>query len=822
MYEETKEYLFKLDPNICLIVCNEKKSIYAWKGLKRNELNEIYKEKYNKKYNKGIVTGFTEDNDEYGILGIDIDDKTIFDEYIKKNNINRKEIENTYTEKTPSGSIHYYYKIDKRLKYVSSGQNYPCEKVDYRCNGGYMICYGSKFTKKMCIKKNNNTNTEYHRCGGTDEKCYYENKPYEIINNTSINNLPESWVNIFIPINEKDKQKYETNNNEEKQKYKTNHNYDKQKSNEKEIKNNVEWKIIKLLFDRCYKQDRFENYDDWLKVGMAIKNKYGEEGVELFKYYSKKAREYDNDKELEKKYNTFSYDYENGITLKTIFYIAKEDNKEEYTNIIRNKLIFNNIELTSTDVVKYIKILSNRFMWVKQTLYCYNGTYWENDDIEMKKYIGNDLYEFLKDIYMICYLGSVDAKEMEKITSSLRRLKTLTFKKEIVETSRETLTNNTIRFDNNPYLLGFTNCVYDLEKQEFREYKYDDYITITTGYEWEEPTDEQIDTVKCLIRSIFPVEEECKTFLNILATGLEGKCLERFIIFNGEGRNGKGLINDLYLTGLGEYGYIANNAMLFEKRKTGCNPEISNLDKKRYVIFRELPQKCKFENSIVKELTGGGSICARGLYESNTTKELNLTCIVECNKRPIFAEEPQRADMERIIDILFKVTFTTKKEEVDPENNILMANPYYKEKKFQSTHKCALLKILFDVYKEYKENNYDLCVSKSINDRTLQYLQMSSDIIGWIEDNYEKTDNIKDVIKLREMWNLFKESEYYNNLSKSDKRKYNEKYFIEQISSNIFLRKYYYERKFINNTYYRNIISNHIIKTHNDELFEVE
>ena len=173
---------------------------------------------------------------------------------------------------------------------------------------------------------------------------------------------------------------------------------------------------------------------------------------------------------------------------------------------------------------------------------------------------------------------------------------------------------------------------------------------------------------------------------------------------------------------------IGNNCILTEKRKTGCNPEIANLHKKRYVVFRELPLKTRFENSIVKELTGGGTICARGLYESETTKKLHMTCVVECNKKPLFSEEPQRAEMERIVDVLFKNTFTNKQEEVNEQNNVFIGNTQYKEEEFQNQHRCALLQILFEAHKRYVEDGRSLKLPKSIKDRTKQYMKMSSDI----------------------------------------------------------------------------------------------
>ena len=204
--------------------------------------------------------------------------------------------------------------------------------------------------------------------------------------------------------------------------------------------------------------------------------------------------------------------------------------------------------------------------------------------------------------------------------------------------------------------------------------------------------------------------------MRILATGLCGVALEKFILFNGGGRNGKGVMDDLFLCALGlQLGLQGNNALLTEKRRSGANPEYANLHKKRFVVFREPSIRQKFENSLVKELTGGGSFSARGLYQSNTNKQLHMTCVVECNKKPLFTETPEVADVERVIDILFRNTFTAEKQEdVNPELGIYLCNPKYKDSSFKVQHRCALLKIVMDAYKRYAEDNYNLKIPKSV------------------------------------------------------------------------------------------------------------
>ena len=50
----------------------------------------------------------------------------------------------------------------------------------------------------------------------------------------------------------------------------------------------------------------------------------------------------------------------------------------------------------------------------------------------------------------------------------------------------------------------------------------------------------------------------------------------------------------------------------------------------------------------------------------------------------------------------------------------------------------------------------------------------------------KKTNNKKDIIKLKSIYEMFKVSNYFNNLNKIQKRQNNYKHFIEKLESNIF------------------------------------
>jgi phage/plasmid-associated DNA primase len=489
------------------------------------------------------------------------------------------------------------------------------------------------------------------------------------------------------------------------------------------------------------------------------------------------------------------FDFQNKVNSKIIL-LNEIKKKYNINNIISLEKLINSKDFSVFSICKYVCILAEKYyVYVgndnNYKLYCFNGKVWKQDDTILKHFLSTALYDFLKVLLMELYF---EHNMFNQMKNQVKKLKCTKFKKEIVETYKEVNTNDKIKFDNKYNLLGFDNIVYDLETGEFREYKYDDYISITTGYEWMEPSKDEIELIEKLIKQIMPMEDERQLYLQILSTTLDGKCLEKFIIFNGSGGNGKGMIDDLLLCALGNYGFIGNNSILFETNKTGSNPEKANIHKKRLVIFREPPENKRFENSIIKELTGGGNFCARGHHETNTKKELNLTMIVEANKKPLLAEEPMEADTRRIIDVLFRSSYTQDELKVDEKNHVYMANTFYKTAEFKEKYKFALLKILMNEYKKYKNNDYKLTIPKLIQERTRMYLELSNNIVQWFKDNYKITKIQTDYCKIKDLYDDFTKSNYFVNLSKNDKRKYNKSYFSEYITTNDFFKKYYHAR----------------------------
>lgn len=382
------------------------------------------------------------------------------------------------------------------------------------------------------------------------------------------------------------------------------------------------------------------------------------------------------------------------------------------------------------------------------------------------------------------YLLWSDTKK--KMNERIRDLKTSHGVQSVVSIAKSLMADSLLEFDTKQNLFGCENGVIDIENECFRKYSFDDYITWSCGYDFhpvlvedgfkiqigEEETmvndkivkilkyrefkfDEITENDKSAIKNleeiytkIFPDEELRNYFFKIISTGMTGKAIEKVFVFNGSGRNGKGFTNEFLQVVLGDYFTTVSPIVFCEdpKKKTssGSNPEIANLDKKRYVVSKEPPKDIPFQNSVMKDYTGGGDTKARMNYSNKTSVKLCMTLVIECNNKPPFAEQPGDAEAERIDDILFGSKFTANESEWDSNtgevNHVYPGNPNYKNTEWQKQHRNVMLNILLRNIIIVKRQNYsiDYFRPESVKIRSLAYLQDSFDIHNVFINLFEK------------------------------------------------------------------------------------
>jgi hypothetical protein len=293
---------------------------------------------------------------------------TNFKKYIKESNIgiNVKSID------TSIYSEHWF-----RYPYQSKGTSTEADGIHVIITGDmedYIVDYIPK--KSKCI-----------------DTCIYKissNNTFQITNTKTL--LINDTIDENI-INEKNKEIIEISKDVKPKKT------DIEITNEELILSNAlsRTNTCKKIFDDCYKQERFDCYDYWISVGMALKNtfKNEHEAFELFNYYSSKGSNYEGYDKTKYKYKSFVRSNSDGYTIATIYYYAMEDNKPKFIEIM-NK---NTLDLGQTDICKFLKLIAGyKFVYKKNgdiyKLYCYNGKFWEQNGCLLSKILKRQHHNF--------------------------------------------------------------------------------------------------------------------------------------------------------------------------------------------------------------------------------------------------------------------------------------------------------------------------------------------------------------------------------------------------------------------------------------------
>jgi hypothetical protein len=507
-----------------------------------------------------------------------------------------------------------------------------------------------------------------------------------------------------------------------------------------------------------------------------------------------------------------------------------------------------------TGVIETIaEIYPNNFVFSNKVWYSWNGSKWEEGDGPLRLAItygvSKHWFSLIAPFEQQYPQVSIDD---EGFNVNCERIKSI--KADIDKFTKQHLHDNTqigkcvgqgktllcddsIEFDCNPDLFGCNNGVLDLKEGVFRPARFNDYITWSCGYnftpclkgirymEFDENSGENVihtvvenndqngyfDDIAVVMGQIFPDDEIRQLMLFILSTGLSGVAIEKFFVFNGAGRNGKGVLNEFMKSILGKYFSYVSPLVITENQKkkssSQANPEIAKLDRIRYIIMKEPPENQLIQNSQVKDMTGGGELQARECHSNKTRVRLHCTVGMEVNVKLNFAENPKDADAERIVDILFGSFFTDDSSIHDPEKHIYPLNANLKTDEWRFSHRNAMLNLLFSYQLRFRNEGkgiIDRYIPASVKNRTMEYLQNSYDIhnifttyfeIPVSESNGETSS--EDSAEDDPDWTLAKISQFirasaeFRELPKLKQKEYNPEYIKSFFRKNAIYKKTY-------------------------------
>ena len=556
-----------------------------------------------------------------------------------------------------------------------------------------------------------------------------------------------------------------------------------------------------------------DEYDSWTKIIWALANDE-EDHYEIAKYISMKSQKYDEDS-LRNLWNQTR----GGSSMGTFYYYCKLSNPDKY--LLEKALDSKHTFCLDDDSIAeiFFNEFGDNLVYKDEILYVFNDSLWYEDRklLKVKYFIGKVIKEYYLKVNIQLSKKAYDEltddetntekqiimENLKVIGKILDKMGTATKKKNVAECLLQIIAvrdYSEIEFDTNSYILPFKDNVYDLASHTFRTSQKEDYILTFIPYKLEQRDQEKIDKFDSLIQKIFPNPAIKENYFAFLTTALYGQHVEKFIIANGGGGNGKGLINELMEELLSVFCYKCSNAVLLQPLKEGINTQVANMDNKRLIIYSEPDSTVKkICGSTMKELTGGKGISAERKYSMNNKVVLKATHIMETNSKPKIDGRIDDSYIRRLVDIPFVSTFTNDKQllsETDRQNTY-KADTSYKTEEWKKEYKHILFWYLIDFSKAYKLKYGYECIEKveicdEVINRTKEYLENSDEKFDWFKNTYQKKKG--EYIQIKDIFDFFKQSDYYINLPKKDKREENYTNFIKYIMENVNFRAYYREK----------------------------
>jgi len=553
-------------------------------------------------------------------------------------------------------------------------------------------------------------------------------------------------------------------------------------------------------------QERCDKYDDWINVAICLNNTTIR-GFEIWEHWSRNSPKF-QDGVCQMKWNSFIRQAQPNIN--TLRFWAHLDSPKEYqSQYVNNQLdtYLKNIFIkngSTTSVANLINLLHGKKFSsvISQSVvnwYIFQGHRWyvyENDSVS-DVIIRNEIHTLLTEYYFKLLRQLKEDPENEYLSKLLEKANKVMLQIEDVGFRRKCALDFamlvcqkdfTKKLNKNHKLLCFENGVYDFEEDVFRNGRPEDYMTLSTGYDYIhfKEDDPKIVEIFQFVKELFPQEPDgeyplMENTLKLLGSFLcDGNSLQKFHIWTGSGRNGKSALLKLLQMSLGDYIKNISVAHFTQKQynQTGAPcPDIIRLNGAKMVYTCEPEDGSTFNLGVIKNWTGQDNITARNLFDKNLTDfQANFSLVCICNnipKMPSNITDSDKSVLKRLFITPFESFFTeTPNAEVPFEFQI---NTQLETKKFP-IWKQAFIFILIEYARGFIKDGNTITALKYNTDRVNLYREEGSVFHLFMENYILRTDDDGDFITLNDLWDHFKKDKLYN--SKMTKKSCKE-YFMK-------------------------------------------
>jgi P4 family phage/plasmid primase-like protien len=631
----------------------------------------------------------------------------------------------------------------------------------------------------VCKKRNYQTSLQRYISNNVDDDEQDDNSNNSDNDNDSDDNDSD---NDNDDSDDNDSDNYEKNNKKPKQKYDDVFREDKTGNKcgccGKYFTNHPrDIEYIRELVS-CLRRKRADSYDDWIRVGWCLHKIWHGLLPEYIKF-SKLSKKY-NPGDCEKIWRSSN---DSGYNMPSLIFWAKQDDPDKFIEIFKNRMnsLFAKAMSTSHDDIANVlyEMYRNDYKCVditKNIWYEFKDHRWVNtqEAYTLSERISDEVCaEFANTNQVTTNYGpGVDHRNnddvqvlQKKVLKMYAKLKDINFKQSVLRACRGKFYEQKFeeKLNKNTKLIGFENGVFDLNTMTFRDGVPEDYLTYTTGYNFEEYSLNSPE-VKGLEDYFSKVQTDPDTreyWLRLIATSIDGSTKnQQFIFWNGCGSNGKSTTFSLINEAFGDYYSTLQVEVMTGKTPDPTVPTPQLVDKrgKRFVGILECGRNSNLNVGTMKLFTGGDTLAARGLYQDTIYFKPQFKLFVATNHLPRI-KDLDNGCWRRICVLPFFSRFEYKprpgkknefKRDDDLPENLM---------KWKGAFMWYLLRIVYPRFKEAekKEKDSGLKQSQLVIDETEKYRLDSDKYYEFlkyycVKSNEDDKEEIKTIYPLYKDW----------------------------------------------------------------------
>lgn len=276
-----------------------------------------------------------------------------------------------------------------------------------------------------------------------------------------------------------------------------------------------------------------------------------------------------------------------------------------------------------------------RYNFTNKQWLIYTGQYWQEDTSEQIRKLVNLMINKMQN--ELEHLPVEDKEYRILFSKNIKHLSNTSGKDAMLKELKHLLPIENKDLDTQDHLLNCNNGVVDLRNGIINPHDKGYYISKTTHLEV------SFDTPSLWLETLDSIFEGNKDLIDYLQVALGytlcGSIREQ-ILFEciGNGSNGKSvLLNTIYEI-LGDYSINIQIESILTKTFSvsgNASPDIAKLNGARFVRTNEPSESARFNEGLVKQLTGGDYITARFLYGNEFDFKARFKLWIACNNKII-------------------------------------------------------------------------------------------------------------------------------------------------------------------------------------------